>query len=195
MTDEQPNDDDGEKGRQEEQGQGGSKAIYARYGNRMQAMTEQGSEKYTVHNGRIMTSETIKHLKNHAIVHIVDTLPGGGKKKGQKKQNKGETSSSESDTLADMLFELIQKGNHQDNNLFQILMQMDEETVQEIMSRMKRAIAVEGEALGLHSSSFEAVRTMDTRKQANNPTGGKGTARWSKSRARENNAGGGTAGT
>ena len=41
MTDEQPNDDDEDKVRQEEQWQGGSKAIYARYGNRMQAMTEQ----------------------------------------------------------------------------------------------------------------------------------------------------------
>ena len=130
MTDEQSSDDDEEKVRQEEQG--GSKAIYARYGYRMQAMTEQGlrrlveesTEKYTVHKGRIVTPETFKHLKNHAIVHIVDRIPGEGKKKEQKQQNNGETSSSESDTLADMFFELIQKD----------------------MDRMKQAIAVEGEA-------------------------------------------------
>ena len=73
---------------------------YARHGNRVQAMTEQelrrlveeSTEKYTIYYGRVMTSEAIKHLKNHAIVHIVDKLPGGGKKKGQKEQDKGETS-------------------------------------------------------------------------------------------------------
>ena len=101
ITDERSNDDDEEKGKQEEQGQGGSKDKNTRYGNRMQAMTEQGlmrlieesTEKYTVHNGRTITPEIIKQSNNHAIVHIVGRLPGGGKKKGQKKQNKDETSS------------------------------------------------------------------------------------------------------
>ena len=98
-----------------------------------------------------------KNSKNHAIVHIVDRLPGGGKKKGQKKQNKDETSSSESDAFADMFLELIQKDNRQGNNFLQALMQMDEEAVQETMDKMKQAIAMEGEAFGIRNFSFEAV--------------------------------------
>ena len=118
---------------------------------------EESTEKYTVHNGRIVTPGTIKQLKNHAIVHIVDRLPGGGKKKGQKKQNKDETRSSESDALQDMFIEMIQKDNGQGNNFFRTLMQMDEEAIQEIMDRMKQLVAVKGETFGLHNLSFEAV--------------------------------------
>ena len=119
MTDEQTNDDDEEKGKQEEQGQGRSKAIYA--SNDRTRVEALGRRKYTIHNGRVVTPETIKQLKNHAIVHIVDRFPGGGKK-GQKKQNKDETSSSESDALQDMFIELIQKDSGQGNNFFQTLM-------------------------------------------------------------------------
>ena len=97
-TDARSNDDNDEEREQGEQGQGGTKAIYTRYRNRMQATTEQelrrlmeeSTEKYTVYKGRIVSPETIKHLKNHAIVHIVDRFQGGGKK-GQKKQDKVET--------------------------------------------------------------------------------------------------------
>ena len=100
-TDERSNDDNDEEREQGEQGQGGTKAKKTKYTDRMQATTEQElrrlmeecTEKYTVHNGRIVTPETIKHLKNHAIVHVVDRLQGGGKKKGQKKQDKGEACS------------------------------------------------------------------------------------------------------
>ena len=131
MTDERSNDDNDEEREQEEQRQGGTKAIYTRYRNRMQATTEQelrclmeeSIEKYTIYNGRIVTPETIKHLKNHAFVHVVDRLQGGGKKKGLKEQDKVETSSSESDAFADMFIELIPKGkdSQQGNSFFQTL--------------------------------------------------------------------------
>ena len=120
-------------------------------------LVEESTERYTIHNGRIVTPETIKHLRNHAIVHIVDRLQGGGKKEGQKKQDKGETSSSESDAFADMFLELIQKDNRQGNNFFQTLMQLDEEAAQETMDKMKQAIAVEAESFGIRNLSFEAV--------------------------------------
>ena len=116
MTDEQLINDDEEKMGKGQQG--GNKAIHARYGNRMQAITEQelrqlieeSSGKYVVHVGKIMTPGTIKQLKNHAIVRIVDKMMGGGKKKGQKKQNKEETtSSSESDALQDMFMDLMKE--------------------------------------------------------------------------------------
>ena len=105
MTDEESTNDDEDKMGKEEQG--GGKVIHARYGNRIQAMTEkelrrlmeENSGKYVVYDGKIMTPRSIKQLKNHTIVCIVDRMMGGGKKKGQKKkQDKEETtSSSESD--------------------------------------------------------------------------------------------------
>ena len=93
MTDEElTNDDEDKMGKWE---QGGSKAIHARYGNRIQAMTEkelrqlmeENSGKYVVYDGKTMTPRSIKQLKNHTIVRIVDRMMGGGKKKGQKKQD------------------------------------------------------------------------------------------------------------
>ena len=174
-TDERSNDDNEKEGKQGEQGQGGSKAKYTRYRNKMQATTEQGlkrlmeesTERCTVHNGRIVTPETTKHLKNHAIVHIVDRLQGGGNMKGQKKQDKGGTSSSESDAVGDMFLELIQKDTRRGNNFFQTLMQLDEEAAQETMEKMKQAIAVEAESFGILNFSFEAVkRWMRENRQA-----------------------------
>ena len=157
MTTERPNNDDGERRRHGRQGQGDGKAVYARYGSSVQAMTEQkmrrlvnkSTERYVIHNGQVLTPEAVKHMKNRALVHVVDKLPGGGKKKGQRKQsqahhNKVETSSSESV----MFFAMIQKGGHKGDDLLQTLMQVDEGTVQEIMSRKKRAVVVEGGAFG-----------------------------------------------
>ena len=152
-------------GDKERQGQGDGKAIYARHGSSVQATTEQelrlGERKHKeIRNlqWKVLTSEAIKPVKNHANFRAVEKLPGGGKKKGQNRQSqahqdKSETRSAESD----MFFEMIQKGGHKGDDVFQTLMQMDEGTVQEIMSRMKRAVAVEGGAFGIHSSSFEAV--------------------------------------
>ena len=142
MTGEQLTNDDVEnmgKGKQ-----GGSKAIHARYGNRMQAMTEkelrqlmeENSGKYVVYDGKIMTPGTIKQLKNHTIVRIVDRMMGGGKKKSQKKQNKEETtSSSESDALQDMFMDLMKENDDKGNSVFRTLMQLDDEMTQEALSK------------------------------------------------------------
>ena len=128
---------------------------------------EESTEKYTVYNGRIVTPETIKQLKNHAVVHVVDRLQGGGKKKGQKKQDKGETSSSESDAFADMFLELIRKDSRQGNSFFQTLMQLDEGVAQETIDVMKQAIAAESESFGIRDLPFEAVeRWIQENRQA-----------------------------
>ena len=95
MTDEQLINDDEEKMGKGKQG--GSKAIHARYGNKIQAMTEkelrrlleENSGKYVVYDGKIMTPRSIKQLKNHTIVRIIDKMMGGGKKKGQKETEQG----------------------------------------------------------------------------------------------------------
>ena len=67
-------------------------------------------KRYVTCNVKALTSETVKHLKNHAIVHIVDRLSGGGKKKGQRKQRQAqEDQSGSSLSEADMLFEVMQR--------------------------------------------------------------------------------------
>ena len=86
----------------------------------------------------------------------MDRLQGGGKK-GQKKQDTGETSSSESDAFADMFLALIQKDSRQGNSFFQTLMQLDEGVAQETIDKMKQAIAAEAESFGIRDLSFEAV--------------------------------------
>ena len=91
ITDDELINDDG--GKMEKEEQGGDRAIHARYGNRMQAMTEkelrqileENSGKYAVYDGKIITPGSIKRLKNHTIAHIVDKMMGGGRKKCQKK--------------------------------------------------------------------------------------------------------------
>ena len=68
----------------EKEEQGGGRAIHARYGNRRQAMTEEElrrpmeeySGKYVVYDGKIMTPGSIKQLKNHTIVRIIDRMMG-----------------------------------------------------------------------------------------------------------------------
>ena len=92
ITDDELINDDG--GEMEKREQGGGRAIHARDGNRMQAMTEkelrrlmeENSGKYVVYDGKIITPGSIKQLKNHTSVRIVDKMMGGGRKKGQKKQ-------------------------------------------------------------------------------------------------------------
>ena len=94
ITDDELINDD--EGKMEEGEQGGDRAIHARYGNRMQAITEkelrrlmeETSGKYVVYDGKIITPESIKQLKNHTIVRIVDEMMGGGRKKGQKNKTK-----------------------------------------------------------------------------------------------------------
>ena len=77
--------------------QSGDRAIHARYGNRMQAMTEkelrrlmeENSGKYVVCDGKIMTPGSIKQLKSRTIVRIIDKMMGGGKEEGSEEAKQG----------------------------------------------------------------------------------------------------------
>ena len=164
MTDDELTNDDEDKMGKEEQG--GGEAIHARYGNRIQAMTEkeqrrlmeENSAKYVVYDGKIMTPRSIKQLKNHTIVRVVDRMMGGRKKKGQKKQDKEETTSSESDALQDMFMSLMKQDDDKGNSMFRTMMQLDDEMVQEALSNMNQAFAENGKKFGMQKLSFEAVR-------------------------------------
>ena len=167
ITDDELINDDGCK--MEKGEQGGGRAIHARYGNRMQAMTEkelrrlmeENSGKYVVYDGKIMTPGSIKQLKNHTIVRIVDRMMGEGKKKGQKKQNKEETTrSSESDALQDMFMSLMKQDDDKGNSMFRTMMQLDDEMVQEAMNNMRQAFDENSKKFGMEKLSFEAVERL-----------------------------------
>ena len=164
--DELINDDEGEI---EEGEQGGDRAIHARYGNRMQVMTEkelrrlmeENSGKYVVYDGKIITPGSIKQLNYHTIVRIVDKMMGGGRKKGQKKQNKEETtSSSESDAMPDMFMNLVKQGGDEGNSMFQTMTQLDDEMIQEAMNKMRQAFDENSKKFGMEKLSFEAVERL-----------------------------------
>ena len=160
------NDDEDKMGKGE---QGGGKAIHARCGNIIQAMTEkelrrlmeENSGKYEVYDGKIMTPRSIKRLKNHTIVRIVDRMMGGGKKKGQKNQDKEETtSSSESDALQDMFMSLVKQHDDEGNSIFQTMTQLDDEMIQEAMNNMRQAFDENSEKFGMEKLSCEAVERL-----------------------------------
>ena len=167
ITDDKLINDDGDNMKEGEQG--GDRAIHARYGNRMQAMTEkelrrlmvENSGKYVVYDGKIITPRSIKQLKNHIIVRILDKMMGGGRKKGQKKQNKEETtSSSESDALQDMFMNLVKQDDNEGNNILQTMTQLDDEMIQEAMSKMRQAFDENSKKFGMEKLSFEAVERL-----------------------------------
>ena len=49
--------------------------------------TFRGDFPSVVHDGKIVSPRAIRSLKNHAIVHVIDKLTGGGKKKNQRKMD------------------------------------------------------------------------------------------------------------
>ena len=167
ITDDELINDD--EGKMEEGEQGGDRAIHARYGSRMQAMTEkelrrlmeENSGKYVVYDGKIITPGSIKQLKDHTIVRIVDKMMGGGRKKGQKKQNKEEiTSSSESDALQDTFINLMKQDDDEGNSIFQAMTQFDDEMIQGAMNKMRQAFDENSKKFGMEKLSFEAVERL-----------------------------------
>ena len=115
ITDDELINDD--EGKMEEAEQGGDKAINPckkwkpnASNDRKRAEAADGREpgKYVVHDGKIITPGSIKQLKDHTIVRIVDKMMGGGRK--ARRNNKEETaSSSESDALQDIFINLMNK--------------------------------------------------------------------------------------
>ena len=64
--------------------------IYVKHQGKLQSMTEglrhmtiEDGDVYTVHGGKIMNPEAVGRLRDNAIVHVVNKMPGEGKKKGK----------------------------------------------------------------------------------------------------------------
>ena len=96
---------------------------------------------YAVYDGKIVSPAAIGHLRNHAIVHVLDKLTGGGKKKNQWKTNQTQSGQSGSSSEADMFYELMEKscrtGEGWNDNLFQAMLKMDDDTTQKMIDKMR----------------------------------------------------------
>ena len=88
-------------------------------------------------------------------------MMGGGKKKGQKRQDKKETTSfSESDALQDTFLNFMKEDDDKGNSVFRTMMQLDDEMAQEALSKMKHTFSENGKKFGMQKLSFEAVEQL-----------------------------------
>ena len=99
-------------------------------------LTNNNDEVYVVHGGKILNPGAIGHLRNNAIVHVVDKMPGGGKK-----------GSDRSSTEADMFFELMGRSCKTgeigwDEDFFQQMFKFDDDAMQEMMKKLRNRIQV-----------------------------------------------------
>ena len=81
--------DDGRRRREAATG-GRNKTIYVEQGKEVRRMSEEeivewmvngGENAFVVHDGKVVTIETVSRLKDNAIIRLVNRLPGGGRKK------------------------------------------------------------------------------------------------------------------
>ena len=90
-----------------------------------------------------MKPGAIGHLRNNANVHVVDKMPGGGKKKARRK-----SSQSESDQgVSDMFLELMEKSCETgkmgwDEDLIAQVLKFDDDTMQDTMRKLRTGIQV-----------------------------------------------------
>ena len=81
--------DDGRRRREAATG-GRNKRIYVEQGKKVRQMSEEeivewmengGENAFVVHDGKVVTTETVSRLEDNAMIRIVNRLPGGGRKK------------------------------------------------------------------------------------------------------------------
>ena len=108
-------------------------------------MTEQGlrqeasknNDVYVVYDRKIVSPRAIRYLKSHAIVHVIDKLTGGGKKKNQRKMDQIQNDhSGSSSSEADVFSELLEKCGWSDE-LYQAMLKVDDDTIQKMINKMR----------------------------------------------------------
>ena len=81
---------DGGRRRREATAGGRNKRIYVEQGKKVRQMSEEelvewmengGDNAFVVHDGKVVTAETVSRLKDSAMIRLVNRLPGGGRKK------------------------------------------------------------------------------------------------------------------
>ena len=103
---------------------------------------------YAFYDGKIVSPRAIGHLRNHAIVHVVDKLTGGGKKKNQRKANQTQSdqsgsSSSEADMFCALMEKSCRTGEGWNDDLYQAMLKMDDDTIQRMMDKMRCILEVD----------------------------------------------------
>ena len=82
--------DDAERRRREAATGGRNKRIYVEQGKEIKRMSEEeivewmingGENAFVVHDGKVVTTETVGRLKDNTMIRLVNRLPGGGRKK------------------------------------------------------------------------------------------------------------------
>ena len=119
--------------------------------------------------GRLLNSERISQLKDNTIVHVVNKLSGGGKRKDRKKaiqmdQSSTDKSSSEIDTAFAMREAYSKSGrNGWNEDLIQKMMGLDDEAMEDMMKKFKRSIRTStdcGLESGIDESTLEGLRRL-----------------------------------
>ena len=103
------------------------------------------SNVYAVHGGRVMDSKAIEQLKDEAIVHVVDKMPGGGKKKSTKKSSPIDQSTPASSSDADAIFELMDANSKMgrkgwNEGLIGKMLELDDDETADMLRKLRSSI-------------------------------------------------------
>ena len=126
---------------------------------------------------RIMKPKRIDQLRSNAVVHVVNKMPGGGRKKDRRKTTQADQNSTEkSSSEVDMAFAVMEAdsrsgGNGWNENLIQKMMELDHEAIEDIMEKLKNRIKIPMEAgpeSGIGSALEGPRKLVHERKQGAN---------------------------
>ena len=155
---------------------GEAKRVYVQHQGKLESMTKRDlrnalsdTRKYMVHGGKIVKSEEIDRLKDNTVVHVVNKMPGGGKRKDRKKMSQTyQSSTDKSSSEVDMAFAIMgadsKSGrNGWNENLIQKMMGLNDEAMEDMMEKLKSSIRMStdgGPESGLAESALEGLKKL-----------------------------------
>ena len=89
---------------------------------------EENSGKYVVYDGEIITPGSIKELKNHNIVRIVDKMMGGRKRR---------------------IARHVHQSHEEGNSIFKAMTKIDDEMIKEAMNKMRQSFEENSKKFGM----------------------------------------------
>ena len=114
----------------------------------LRPLTIKNSNVYIVHCGKIMDLEAIGQLRDNAIVHVVNNMPGGGKKKGPRKSSQSDRGAHDKSSLeADVNVGLMEKDcrigrRGWNEGVIGKMLEQDDDETQDMMRRLRSSIQV-----------------------------------------------------
>ena len=148
--------------------------IYVKHQGRLQPMTERDltyltikqNDVYEVHGGKIMDLGAMGQLRNNAIVHVVDKMPGGGKTNGPRKSSQSDQGAPDmSSSAADVVFDLMEKGYRSgrigwDEGLIGKVLKLDDDAMQDMMRSLRTSIQVSMGTDPEHAFDNQAMKSQ-----------------------------------